>query len=63
MTIIKSRSSERRSEFTVVRTEERVYGGQNEESIMLNIDTFKNICMLAKTEKAKNIRKYYIKLR
>lgn len=32
------------------------------EKIMLNIDTFKNLCMLARTEEAKQIRKYYIKL-
>jgi phage anti-repressor protein len=32
------------------------------EEIMLNIDTFKNLCMLAKTKKGKKIRKYYVKL-
>jgi phage anti-repressor protein len=32
------------------------------EDIMLNIDTFKNLCMLAKTDKGKEIRKYYVKL-
>ena len=32
------------------------------EEIMLNIDTFKNMCMLVKTEKSKQIRKYYVKL-
>jgi len=36
--------------------------GLNQEIIMLNVDTFKNICMIAKTEKAKEIRKYYVKL-
>ena len=36
--------------------------GLNEEQIMLNIDTFKNLCMLAKTDKGKQIRKYYVKL-
>ena len=34
----------------------------NNEIIMLNVDTFKNICMITKTEKAKQIRKYYVKL-
>ena len=29
---------------------------------MLNTDTFKNMCMLVKTEKSKQIRKYYVKL-
>ena len=37
-------------------------GGHNEETIMLNIDTFKSLCMIVKTDKAKDIRKYYIKL-
>ena len=32
------------------------------EDIMLNVDTFKNLCMLAKTDKGKQIRKYYVKL-
>jgi phage anti-repressor protein len=32
------------------------------EDIMLNVDTFKNLCMLAKTDKGKEIRKYYMKL-
>ena len=37
-------------------------GGHNKETVMLNIDTFKNLCMIAKTEKGKEIRKYYVKL-
>jgi phage anti-repressor protein len=37
-------------------------GKFTEEIIMLNIDTFKNLCMLARTEKGIEIRKYYIKL-
>lgn len=37
-------------------------GGHNHETVMLNIDTFKNLCMLAKTDKGKEIRKYYVKL-
>jgi phage anti-repressor protein len=36
--------------------------GRKEETVMLNIDTFKNLCMIAKTEKGKEIRKYYVKL-
>lgn len=32
------------------------------EDIMLNVDTFKNLCMLARTHQGKSIRKYYIKL-
>ena len=37
-------------------------GGHNEETIMLNMDTFKNLCMLVKTPEGKAIRKYYVKL-
>jgi hypothetical protein len=37
-------------------------GGRPKEKVMLNIDTFKNMCMLVKTEKSKEIRKYYVKL-
>ena len=29
---------------------------------MLNVDTFKNLCMIVKTEKGKAIRQYYVKL-
>ena len=36
--------------------------GLNKEQIMLNIDTFKNMCMLVKTDKSKEIRRYYVKL-
>lgn len=38
------------------------WGGSGNEEILLNIDTFKNLCMLAKTDKGKEIRKYYVKL-
>jgi len=37
-------------------------GGRPSENIMLNVDTFKSLCMLAKTNKGKEIRKYYVKL-
>jgi phage anti-repressor protein len=37
-------------------------GGRPIETIMLNVDTFKNLCMIAKTDKGKEIRKYYVKL-
>jgi phage anti-repressor protein len=47
---------------SLFRTEKRVHGGQNQETVLLNIDTFKNLCILVKTSKGKEIRKYYIKL-
>ena len=37
-------------------------GGHNKEQIMLNIETFKGLCMLAGTVKSKEIRQYYLKL-
>ena len=47
----------------LLRTEQRKNeGGHNQETIMLNIDTFKNLCMIMKTDKGKEIRSYYIKL-
>jgi phage anti-repressor protein len=40
----------------------REHGKFSDETIMLNVDTFKNICMMTKTDKAKEIRKYYVRL-
>jgi phage anti-repressor protein len=37
-------------------------GGRPTDTIMLNVDTFKSLCMLARTEKGTEIRKYYVKL-
>jgi phage anti-repressor protein len=55
----------------LVRTDEQVPNikngrnlggaGLNYETVMLNVDTFKNLCMMAKTDKGKMIRKYYVK--
>jgi phage anti-repressor protein len=50
----------------IFRTEKNLnskdLGGRPIETVMLNIDTFKNLCMIAKTENGKKIRKYYVKL-
>ena len=46
----------------LLRTEKLGGSGILQEDIMLNVDTFKNLCMLAKTDKGKEIRKYYVKL-
>jgi phage anti-repressor protein len=45
-----------------IPTDKREIGGSLNEQIMLNVDTFKNLCMIAKTDKGKAIRKYYVKL-
>jgi hypothetical protein len=36
--------------------------GKNKQTILLNIDTFKNLCMISRTEKAKELRKYFVKV-
>ena len=37
-------------------------GGQNKETSMMTVNTFKELCMIAKTEQATNVRKYYLKM-
>jgi phage anti-repressor protein len=37
-------------------------GGKNREDILMNIETFKQLCMISGTQKSKEIRKYFIKL-
>ena len=39
-----------------------IRGGHNKEIIMLNINTFKKICLKAETKKANEIHEYFIKL-
>ena len=53
----------------LLRTEKQVYSnknlggaGLNQETIMLNINTFKKLCLKANTENADKIHDYYIKL-
>jgi hypothetical protein len=46
----------------IIPREKKQNACRNEHEIMLNVDTFKNLCMLAKTAKGKEIRKYYVKL-
>jgi len=41
---------------------ENQHGGQNKETIMLNINTFKKFCLKADTKKADEVHDYYIKL-
>ncbi len=36
--------------------------GLNKETVLMNIETFKSLCMLAGTSKSKQIRQYYLKL-
>ena len=58
------RSDENKS--LLIRTDEQKIkdprGGYNEETIMLNINTFKKLCLKANTNNADKIHDYYIKL-
>lgn len=40
--------------------DKQVHGGHNKEVILMNVDTFKGLCMLAGTARGKQTRKYYI---
>ena len=40
----------------------RVHGGQNKEQILMNVNTFKSLCMMSNTNKGKETRKYYSKM-
>ena len=46
----------------LVKQDEKTHGGHNKEKFMLNINTFKNLCLKAQTKKADEIHKYYLKL-
>jgi hypothetical protein len=39
-----------------------VKGGQNKETFMLNLKTFKSMCLKAGTKKADEIHEYYLKM-
>jgi len=41
---------------------ERVYGGQNKEIIILNVDTFKKFCLKASTKRGDEVCDYYLKM-
>jgi phage anti-repressor protein len=40
----------------------QLHGGHNKEKILMNVDTFKAICMTANTERGKQTRTYYAKM-
>lgn len=41
---------------------EQVHGGHNKEKVVMNVETFKSLCLLANTDRSKSVRKYYYKL-
>jgi hypothetical protein len=47
---------------TLNQSSERVHGGQNKETILMNIKTFKKLCLKANTKKADDVHNYYIKM-
>jgi len=50
------------SEETVTTKKEHTRGGHNKEVIMLNVNTFKKLCLKAGTKKADQIHNYFIKI-
>lgn len=44
------------------KQDEKSHGGHNKEIFMMNINTFKKICLKAQTKKADEIHEYYMKL-
>jgi phage anti-repressor protein len=47
---------------SLIPKEKSSWGGSGSDEVMLNVDTFKNLCMIVKTPQGKEIRKYYVKL-
>ena len=41
---------------------DKKWGGQNKQTIMININCFKSLCMKARTKKADEIHEYYMKM-
>lgn len=62
LTIKKKFTADTDYKIVFLRTQKNSKNGRPEEKIMLKVDTFKILCLLANTETGKEIRKYYIKL-
>ncbi len=45
-----------------IQLDKNPLGGRPAEKIMMNVNCFKNLCLIAQTEEAKKIHKYYVKL-
>ena len=45
-----------------VLEQDKINGGQNKQTIMLNIKCFKSLCLKAQTKKASEIHEYYMKM-
>jgi phage anti-repressor protein len=48
--------------YLLVKQDDKIHGGHNKETFMLNVDTFKKFCLKADTKKADEIHDYFIKL-
>jgi len=44
------------------KQDDKIHGGHNKETFMLNIDTFKKFCLKAETKKADEVHDYFIRL-
>lgn len=44
------------------KQDDKMHGGHNKETIMLNIETFKKFCLKAGTKKADEVHDYFVKL-
>lgn len=49
-------------DYKILLMDTHKHGGHNKETIMMNTNTFKRFCLVAKTNKGKEIQDYYIKL-
>lgn len=47
---------------TLLASEGQLHGGHNKETILMNIKTFKKMCLKAGTKKADDVHNYYIKM-
>lgn len=61
-TLVNNFSEQTDYKIVFINTEENPKNGRPDEKIMLKIDTFKELCLLSKTDNGKVIRKYYLKL-
>jgi len=60
--LLPNQLGEQKNIFKDSATKKDARGGHNKEKIMLNVDTFKKICLKAGTKKADEIHDYFIKL-
>jgi phage anti-repressor protein len=50
------------TDFVVHQSNSSAAGGRPRETVMMNVETFKGVCLTARTERGKVTRKYYLKM-